>query len=420
MAANRDVPAALFDRYIDALADLDGRSPAGCAPEQRLAAIVLPLVSNAWERHWEPADLVHVARRNGSPRIARLTIALVADEGRRSGRLQLAPDAWLDQLRGVGIESQESSWSAATDVIVEWRRVERVHVSDSIADAVRLVALLRSLWPLKPIGFPPSAWGPRPDAGADPQTPRSASEAASRRGASGGVEPRLLNTIRALLAKAEATEFPAEAETFTAKAQDLMARHSIDVAVLAANENGIGSMVAGVRSRRVHIDQPYGSQKAQLLGAVGAANHVRVVWDDAWGFATVVGFPLDLDMVEMLFTSLLIQATRSVAEAGTGADRVHTRSASFRRAFLLSFGSRIGERLEEAAQHASSEAETTYGTSLVPIMQRRTEAVAQAVDELFPRTSSIRSRSVDAMGWHAGREAADRAALDHARGAIRR
>ncbi|NEA40757.1 DUF2786 domain-containing protein, partial [Streptomyces sp. SID11385] len=44
-------------------------------------------------------------------------------------------------------------------------------------------------------------------------------------------EPRMLTRIRALLAKAEATGFPEEAEALTTKAQELMARHSIDEAL---------------------------------------------------------------------------------------------------------------------------------------------------------------------------------------------
>ena len=44
---------------------------------------------------------------------------------------------------------------------------------------------------------------------------------------------------------------------------------------------------------------------------VGHINRVRVVWDDSLGMATIVGFDVDLELVEMLFTSLLVQATGS-------------------------------------------------------------------------------------------------------------
>ena len=50
------------------------------------------------------------------------------------------------------------------------------------------------------------------------------------------VDERVLSRVRMLLAKAESTTFEAEAETFTAGAQSLMARHSIDAALLAADD----------------------------------------------------------------------------------------------------------------------------------------------------------------------------------------
>ncbi|RST20878.1 bifunctional 3'-5' exonuclease/DNA polymerase [Streptomyces sp. WAC04770] len=66
----------------------------------------------------------------------------------------------------------------------------------------------------------------------------------------------MLTRIRALLAKAEATGFPEEAEALTAKAQELMARHSIDEALLAARSHstdGPGVPFAGLL--RVYADQ---------------------------------------------------------------------------------------------------------------------------------------------------------------------
>ena len=57
---------------------------------------------------------------------------------------------------------------------------------------------------------------------------------------------------RALLAKAEATDDPAEAETFTAKAQELMTRHAVDEAVLRSSQQD----EIPVATRRVHLQPP--------------------------------------------------------------------------------------------------------------------------------------------------------------------
>ena len=48
----------------------------------------------------------------------------------------------------------------------------------------------------------------------------------------------MLSRIRALLAKAEATEYAEEAEALSARAQELMAKYSIDQALLAAESGG--------------------------------------------------------------------------------------------------------------------------------------------------------------------------------------
>jgi hypothetical protein len=217
-----------------------------------------------------------------------------------------------------------------------------------------------------------------------------------------------------LLAKAEGTDFPAEAEAFTSKAQELMSRHAIDTAMLT-NDRPF-DLGTDVRSRRIHIDNPYAAEKAQLLGAVSVANQGRVVWDEQFGWATVVGFPVDLDLIELLFTSLLIQLTRAISDAGRSGGR--SKSPSFRRAFVLSYAIRIGERLAEAQHVARDQAAQQYGTALVPVMAARTEAVDQITEQLFPRLRESRIRRVDALGWAAGRMAADIASLQSGSGMI--
>ena len=176
----------------------------------------------------------------------------------------------------------------------------------------------------------------------------------------------MLGKIRALLSKAEATTFSEEADAYTAKAQDLMTRYAIDEALL---EETAGN--GAVLTRRIHIDNPYAQAKVALLSIVGDINRVRVIWDDYHGMATVVGMAVDLQLVEMLFTSLLVQATRAMTEAGNvrttepgyRAGRMN-RAPSFRRAFLLSYAHRIGERLEAADVRATAETSASHGAEL--------------------------------------------------------
>ena len=64
---------------------------------------------------------------------------------------------------------------------------------------------------------------------------------------------------------------------------------------------------------------------------------------------TVIGDDTDLRLVNVLATSLLVQATRSLAAAGPQfASNGVSRTRSFRQSFLIAYASRIRERLREA------------------------------------------------------------------------
>ena len=95
-------------------------------------------------------------------------------------------------------------------------------------------------------------------------------------------DERVLRRIRGLLAKAESTEFPEEAESLTGKAQELMTRHAVDAALLARTARPAD----GVATRRVHVADPYVRAKMQLLAAVAEANDVRLVWYQRWASPT--------------------------------------------------------------------------------------------------------------------------------------
>jgi hypothetical protein len=140
----------------------------------------------------------------------------------------------------------------------------------------------------------------------------------------------------------------------------------------------------------------------------------------------VIGFPADLDAVELLFTSLLVQANGAMLRAGVRKDSYgRSRTRAFRQSFLVSYAIRIGERLAEAAGHAEQEvvaeqaaaqqqgAASTGGRDLVPFLAARHRAVDDAVDAMFGDTLT-RNRAVratDEEGWYSGRAAADLASL---------
>jgi hypothetical protein len=133
--------------------------------------------------------------------------------------------------------------------------------------------------------------------------------------------------------------------------------------------------------------------------------------------STVLGFPADLEAVELLFTSLLVQATTALVHAGSRKDSYgRSRTRSFRQSFLSAYAERIGERLRCATDEAVKQAATDTGRGdLLPVLAARHQEVDEAVTAMF---SKVVERSVrpgtDREGWASGRAAADLATL-HAR-----
>ncbi|MEX5719337.1 DUF2786 domain-containing protein [Geodermatophilus maliterrae] len=378
---------------------LAGRDP-GVDGSGGATRALLSALADAWERGWQPADVAHTVRRRATTRAARLVVALIAGDARRTDAASRAPEGWVDQLRELG------ALTAGTPAVVAaWHRAEGRPADEAWREVLLLATTLRTLARIDRLVPPPSHWGPGVRRAAPAPPPDDA---------------RVLRRIRALLAKAESTEFPDEAEALTAKAQELMTRHAVDAALVDAASPGTGAPPrTAVDTRRVHVDDPYVRAKVQLLGAVADANGVQLVWYSGLGIANLVGVAGDLDAVELLFTSLLLQVGQALGAAERAAGR-RSASRSFRRAFLLGYAARIGERLTSARDRAATAAAAEQGVDLRPVLRSRQEAVDDAFTELFPRVRSSRSRaSADAPGWWAGRAAADSADVGPRRSHLR-
>jgi hypothetical protein len=345
-------------------------------------------VATAWEHGWEVADLVHHLGRSSPAPDRRLLVAEVRVAADAWRHLASADPDWLAQLatldeEAAGTAASFSSWSAA----------ERIHRAAGLVRAATLLSRLWTLPPLPPVGGPPSSWSRR-----RPAAGRS----------SGPVDERVAAKILALLAKAESTEFGPEAEALSAKAQELMTRYAIDHALLAGAGAGAGG-AAGEQPvrRRVLIHDPYANGKSMLLSQVARANRCKSIWFAEAGFTTIVGWPTDLAMTTLLFTSLVTQCSTAMQAAS----RHVPNPRSFRSSFTQAFALRIGERLEEAAAATVAEESAARGIDLLPVLARRDAAVEEAFDEAFPHRRSSRTRISDEHGWRAGRAAADVATI---------
>ncbi|MGQ0844074.1 MAG: DUF2786 domain-containing protein [Sporichthyaceae bacterium] len=355
---------------------LDERSRQALGREAAaLGATVLAAVTAAG---WTPADLREIVRRRLSPPpLGELAEALAAQQDRHGAQVD---PAWREQVAALGAV-------ALTDPASPIGLGRSLFLT---AFLTRLPAIAETL--------PPPGRPGRVGAAA----PRSAHDA------------KQLARVRALLAKAESTAYDAEAEALSTKAQELISRHALQ-RLLDQAEHGPPEVTA----RRIWLEDPYLMAKASLVGAVAGANRVRAVISDDLGFATLVGDPADLDAVELLSTSLLVQANAAMLRHGGQVDlNGASRTRAFRQSFLVAFGHRIAQRL--TATDAAAVTEDPDRERLLPALHAAREAVETETARLFPSVRSRSARVSDADGWAAGQAAADQARLELGRNPLGR
>ncbi|WP_235174612.1 DUF2786 domain-containing protein [Tomitella biformata] len=404
-------PDAEWDEFLFNVRSKHGGAPGehrntGPAGGRGYGFLMLNALSDAYERGWQPLDVVHVSERQSDRRDGPYAIVAVLFHALVGQARDRAPDDWVEQLDALA-EREPGTGETAERLYQEdpdGGGLE-AHLLMHGVDTDELAMVWRLMPPMSPLCERPSAWpkSRKRQARSSAATPGSSAEEAK------APDAKILGRIRGLLAKAESTDFPEEAETLTAKAQELITRYAIDSALLHRFDTGYDY---SIRGKRVHLDNPYLKEKVQLLTEIGQVNSVRTVWSDKLAIATIVGAPADMEQVELLYTSLLIQATRAMQS--TESRHTPQSTAAFRRAFLLGYAVRIGQRMREARETATAETAADAGVSmgeLVPVLAARTAAVDLEFSRLFPQTKSSRSRSVDAAGWHAGSAAADRARL---------
>lgn len=380
---------AQVERITATLADATATPQARHLVEQGVAAVLTDGLGYVWHDGWQPADLVRVVgRRLGRSHRDLVATAIVVQNAMYAPAL--VDPRWSDQVRALAEEMGGGPEPEPDSDDPSWVLRAGQSRRGAIRAAVEVVALVRSLPSLPRLC-------PLPGQGSSLGQPGH------------HVDEGVLRRVRALLAKAESTTFEEESQALTTKAQELMSRHSIDRAALGV-ASGEREAPLGLR---LGVDDPYAQSKAILLAIVAGANRCQAVWSKGFGFSTVFGFAEDLEIVELLYTSLLVQAT--VAMTAFGSRRStdgRSRTRSFRQAFLLSYATRIGQRLDEAAAATEEEAVQEHGTSLLPLLADRRSAVEEEASAAFPEVSYISGpRAVDEAGWRAGHAAANLASL---------
>ena len=231
-------------------------------------------------------------------------------------------------------------------------------------------------------------------------------------------QERALRRIRGLLDKAGSTSFGAEADALYDKAAELMARHRIDAALLEASRSP--SERSPVVERPVGLGSgQYVRARLQLIHHVALNHGCRVLTHTTRDgrVATVVGVQDDCERVELLYTSLLLQATRlaGTAWAGRSVRRSTGSQVAWKREFMFGFAARVGERLAELAEQAAhaSRASGPSGGSVALVLADRSTRVDEWLARSYPRVRSLAPAAgfTGHGGVAAGRSSADQADL---------
>lgn len=228
-------------------------------------------------------------------------------------------------------------------------------------------------------------------------------------------EQEILAKVRKILAKAEdPAATPEEAETYTAKAADLIAAYGIDRALLAQADPT--SDVVG--DRVVVLDPPYALDKAGLLSSVAfelrcrSVQRARYVGGAKQLSLHLFGYESDLLRAELLYTSLLLQATSTLARTPAPFGES---TAAFRRSWLAGFTTAVSRRLRDAERRAESQAEQarpeSTGRSVSLVLADRSAVVSAAVTDEYPYLRKAKARQLSGSGGRSGWQAGQRADL---------
>jgi hypothetical protein len=223
----------------------------------------------------------------------------------------------------------------------------------------------------------------------------------------------LLARVRKLLAKAEdpaVTE--AEAESYNTKAAQLIARYGIDRAMLAAADTGTDE----ITTIKISLDNPYSRDKAGLLTNIAHPLRCRALlhrWGQTVTAVTVFGFRSDLERVELLFTSLLLQATTQLTRVRPVSTVRGESLSAYRRTWLHGFAGAVHVRLQRSEDHATREHRTSGpgGQSAELVLRDRNTLVKDAYDEQFGNLQAAPRRRLSGSGYLDGHVAGKRANL---------
>lgn len=220
-----------------------------------------------------------------------------------------------------------------------------------------------------------------------------------------------LRRIRALLERAEHPGTPeGEREAASRRAMALMTEYSITEAMLDASGEKSDTIVA----QNLDYTGEYRDMQRELFDYLAQALGMRTAYWSRSGHpyrSRVVGFSSDVELMMMLFPSLLIQRRHALTAEAMPSWLARSEVVTWKRSFMHGFNVRVLQRLRESRKATVVEMGEGSGAELVlATRERRVEA---EYERLHPgiKAARRRARIVDETALERGVAAGSRADL---------
>lgn len=223
---------------------------------------------------------------------------------------------------------------------------------------------------------------------------------------------QLLEKVRSMLALAESERelgHEEAAEAHTATAMRWMAKYGIDKAMAEARGHANHLPTQKVFT----CTAPYAGSKAHLIHSIARALHCQGITlytrrGSNFERVQVYGYQSDIEMVDMLYTSLLLQMSSATVRHKVASWITGRALMAERRSFMYGFTAEVEERLTEAYALAVDETDDSGTTGKELVLASREVAIKALYRQEHPnvrRTRSTYSGGSSAAGRAAGARA---------------
>lgn len=202
------------------------------------------------------------------------------------------------------------------------------------------------------------------------------------------------SVVKALLLKAQATEFEPEREELENRAYKLMSEHQIEVAL----EKEVTDQQI-IRKNR--FANPYALQKWALYNILADHFNSRTIRMGD-GLVYFFGYESDFQSTEFMYSLLINQAFKMLSEVKIS-QGINART--YKVSWWSGFNSRISARLRESKKAATDEAVPGAAVALYD----RARASEREMRKMAPRISRVKSNVRSSSAYYSGQDAGNNA-----------